>query len=86
MAGRLLVPVTDGIAVCDPVTGVGEGYSAGAAAADERGGDPGRDRVRSCSSSAVTPSSRWADYTSMANVGSGLPVFQCLSSACASSR
>ncbi len=26
MAGKLLVPVTDGIAVCDPVTGVGEGF------------------------------------------------------------
>ncbi len=26
MAGRLLVPVTDGIAVCDPVTGVGEDF------------------------------------------------------------
>src|SRR6201999_2002757 len=24
MAGKLLVPVTDGIAICDPVTGVGE--------------------------------------------------------------
>jgi hypothetical protein len=26
MAGKLLVPVTDGIAVCDPVTGVGEDF------------------------------------------------------------
>jgi hypothetical protein len=26
MAGKLLVPVTGGIAVCDPITGVGEGY------------------------------------------------------------
>jgi hypothetical protein len=26
MAGKLLVPVTDGIAVCDPITGEGEGY------------------------------------------------------------
>jgi hypothetical protein len=26
MAGKLLVPVTGGIAVCDPVTGVGEGF------------------------------------------------------------
>jgi hypothetical protein len=26
MAGKLLVPVTDGIAVCDPATGVGEGF------------------------------------------------------------
>lgn len=26
MAGKLLVPVTDGIAVCDPVTGVGESF------------------------------------------------------------
>jgi len=26
MAGKLLVPVTDGIAVCDPVTGVDEGF------------------------------------------------------------
>jgi hypothetical protein len=26
MAGKLLVPVTDGIAVCNPVTGVGEGF------------------------------------------------------------
>ncbi|UMB68377.1 Rv3212 family protein [Mycobacterium paraterrae] len=26
MAGRLIVPVTDGIAVCDPVTGVGEDF------------------------------------------------------------
>jgi hypothetical protein len=26
MAGKLLVPVTDGIAFCDPVTGVGEGF------------------------------------------------------------
>jgi hypothetical protein len=26
MAGKLLVPVTAGIAVCDPVTGVGEGF------------------------------------------------------------
>jgi hypothetical protein len=26
MAGKLLVPVTGGIAVCDPITGEGEGY------------------------------------------------------------
>jgi hypothetical protein len=26
LAGKLMVPVTDGIAVCDPVTGVGEGF------------------------------------------------------------
>jgi len=26
MAGKLLVPVTDGIVVCDPITGQGEGY------------------------------------------------------------
>ena len=26
MAGKLLVPVTGGIAVCDPQTGVGEGF------------------------------------------------------------
>ena len=26
MAGKLLVPVTDGIAVCDPVTGDGAGF------------------------------------------------------------
>jgi hypothetical protein len=26
MAGKLLVPVTDGIAVCDPITGDAEGF------------------------------------------------------------
>jgi hypothetical protein len=26
MAGKLMVPVTDGIAVCDPLTGVGEDF------------------------------------------------------------
>jgi hypothetical protein len=28
MAGKLIVPVTDGIAICDPVTGVGEDFVA----------------------------------------------------------
>ena len=100
MAGKLLVPVTGGIGVYDPVSGANERYIP----VDRRARAspavvPAVVAVPGCSSSAATPWWRWADAlrcvdgracsryrAPTANVGSGLPDFQCLSSACASSR
>ncbi len=90
MAGKLLVPVTDGIAVCDPVTGVGEGFLPVQRQPTNSAVIPPW-RVRRCSSSAARRlvalggEGARAHQASIANVGNALPVFQCLSSACASS-
>lgn len=87
MAGQLLVPVTGAIGVYDPVSGADLRYipvERPPSSAPVVPAVSGSKVIEQRGDTLAVPAER--RYSSTAKVGSGLPDFQCLTSACASSR